>query len=79
MANKELIEEVTVSDRTSSMTNPKTNDSFKTAEAVGEGCLEGSCSSVVIAPVKRRRYSTQKMELPLPCFSDDALSISKAV
>lgn len=64
MSNKELIEEVTVSDRTSSMTNPRTNDSLKTAEAVGEGCLQGSRPNVVIVPEKRRRYSTQeKMEL----------------
>lgn len=64
MSNKEFIDEVTVSDRISSMTNPRTNDSLKTAEAVGEGCLQGSRLSVVIVPEKRKRYSTQeKMEL----------------
>ena len=64
MSNKELIKEVTVSDRTSSMTDPRTNDSLKTPQAVGEGCLQGSHPSVVIVPKKRRRYSTQeKMEL----------------
>ena len=54
MSNKELIEEVTVSDRTSSMTNPRTNDSLKTAEAVGEGCLQGSRPNVVIVPEKKK-------------------------
>lgn len=64
MSNKEFIDEVTVSDRTSSMTNPRTNDSLKTVEAIGEGCLQGSCPNVVIVPEKRRLYSTQeKMEL----------------
>lgn len=60
MSNKEFIDEVTVSDRTSSMTNPRTNDSLKTIEAVGQGCLQGSRPSVVIVPEKRRRYSTQE-------------------
>ncbi len=31
MSDKEFIDEVTVSDRTSSMTNPRTNNSLKTA------------------------------------------------
>lgn len=49
MSNKQFIDEVTVSDRTSSMTNPRTNDSLKTTEAVGEGCLQGSRPSVARA------------------------------
>ena len=60
MSNKEFIDEVTVSDRTSSMTNPRTNDSLKTIEAVGQGCLQGSRPSVVIVPEKRSRSSTQE-------------------
>ena len=60
MSNKGFIDEVTVSDRTSSMTNPRTNDYLKTVEAVGEGCLQGSRPNVVIVLEKRRRYSTQE-------------------
>ena len=60
MSNKEFIDGVTVSDRTSSVTNPRDNDSLKRAEAVGEGCLQGTRPIVVIVPEKRRCYSTRK-------------------
>ena len=53
MNKKEIIEEVVVSDRTSPMTNLRTDDSLKTAEAVGEACLQGSHHGVVIVPENR--------------------------
>ncbi len=61
MNKKEIIEEVVVSDRTSPMTNPRTNESLGGVEASGE---DGSQGGVVVIPERRRRYSSQeKMEL----------------
>ena len=56
MSNKELMKEVTVSDRTSSITNPRTKDSLKTAQAVGKGCLQGSHPSVVWNRVAEQEF-----------------------
>jgi|GEM_PF-3738586 len=41
MNKKEIIEEVVVSDRTSPMTNPRTNESLRGIEASGEDALKG--------------------------------------
>ena len=64
MNKKEIIEEVVVSDRTSPMTNPRTNESLGGVEASGEDGPQGGRPSVVVIPERRRRYSSQeKMEL----------------
>lgn len=64
MNKKEIIEEVVVSDRTSPMTNPRTNESLGGVEASGEDGPLGGRPSVVVIPERRRRYSSrEKMEL----------------
>ncbi len=60
MNKKEIVEEVVVSDRTSPMTNPRTNESLRTVDAKGEDGPQGGRPSVVVVPERRRRYSSQE-------------------
>ena len=64
MNKQEIIEEVVVSDRTSPMTNHRTNESLGGVETSGEDGPQGGRPSVVVIPERRRRYSSQeKIEL----------------
>lgn len=60
MNKKEIIKEVVVSDRTSPITNPRTNESLRAVEAGGEDGHQGGRPSVVVIPERRRRYSSQE-------------------
>lgn len=59
MNKKEIIEEVVVSDSASTRTSTMTNNALSAAG--GGGCTQSPNPSVVIAPERRKRYSTQEI------------------